>query len=101
MLKNKLLAIGVALVLGSSVSAEMELDCDAFRSESELVVEICACGKITENAVERLQCFDTAAKRQTLMLLQARARAEMLRRSPGGIEAMRQAIERGPYSETK
>lgn len=100
-LKFKLLISAIAFSLGSSASAEPDIHCEDFRSESELLVEVCTCAMIKENDVQRLQCFDHATHRQTLLLIQAKARAERLRRSPGGIEAMQRAIELGPYTESK
>lgn len=59
---------------------------------SYLMRRICECNTL-ENGVARLDCFDTLAQASFVMELAAMARAEKLSRMPGGIAAMRRAIE--------
>lgn len=91
----------MTLLSATAANAETQIDCEDLATESKLLVEVCQCAEIDENDVQRLHCFDQATKRLVLQLILSKARAERLRRSPGGIEAMKRAIELGPAKQSE
>ncbi len=96
--------IAAVLFLGPSTALGLPVDCGAFdRFETDFLTvggnlpkALCECAEITDSDIERLACFDSVASEPRFVLMQAQLYAELLRRIPGGIEAMESAIELGP-----
>lgn len=99
MRKLRLAICVLAIVPSSSFSSE--LLCSDLADLGSLLVDICECGKLQENDVERLNCYDRQAQIARIEMIRSKARAEQLRRSPGGIEAMKRAIKLGPPSQSE